>query len=165
MRNNTLTYFCFYSKWYLILIKFHFSLTDHETLMDYLSEIPTETSHNLTRTAEANHWNTCETKGIEFVGKLRLTHGLDFKKEDENQSENSIRSQSYNLKFFIYNQKSFKFGSKKSFWMPVIVFFFFSFYHPLALFTQNTKITHFHKLNLHSSLINFSSKFEVQHKS
>ena len=71
---------------------FPFSLTDHETLMDYLYEIPTESSHNLTRTAEANHWNTCETKGIEFVGKLRLTHGLDFKNEDESQSENSIRS-------------------------------------------------------------------------
>ena len=71
---------------------FPFSLADHETLMDYLYEIPTESSHNLTRTAEANHWNTCETKGIEFVGKLRLTHGLDFKNEDESQSENSIRS-------------------------------------------------------------------------
>jgi hypothetical protein len=66
--------------------------------MDYLYEIPTETSHNLMRTAEANHWNTCETKGIEFVGKLRLTQGLDFKNDDESQSENSIRSQSYELK-------------------------------------------------------------------
>jgi hypothetical protein len=48
-------------------------LADHETLLDYLTELPTETSHNLLRTAEANHWNTCETKGIEFVGKLRFS--------------------------------------------------------------------------------------------
>ena len=44
-----------------------------------------------TRTAEANHWNSCETKGIEFVGKLRLTQGLDFKNDDDAQSDHSIR--------------------------------------------------------------------------
>ena len=68
-----------------------FSLTDHETLMEYLTELPTETSHYLLRTAAANHWNTYETKGIKFVGKLRLTQGLDYSNDEESQSDKSIR--------------------------------------------------------------------------
>ena len=40
------------------------ALEDHETLMDYLnSAIPTETTHNLMRVSEANHWNKNTVKG------------------------------------------------------------------------------------------------------
>jgi hypothetical protein len=41
------------------------SLDDHETVMDYLnSAVPTETTHNLMRVSEANHWNKNMVKGI-----------------------------------------------------------------------------------------------------
>ena len=59
--------------------------------MEYLGDLPTETPHSLMRTAATNHWTTCETKGIKFVGKLRLTQGLDYSNDEDNQSEKPIR--------------------------------------------------------------------------
>ena len=39
-------------------------LEEHETLMEYLnSTIPTETTHNLMRVSEGNHWNKNTVKG------------------------------------------------------------------------------------------------------
>ena len=41
------------------------ALEDHETLMDYLNTaIPTETTHNLMRVSEGNHWNKNTVKGF-----------------------------------------------------------------------------------------------------
>ena len=34
---------------------FNRDLSDHETLMSYLSSLPTDASHKLTRLSEANH--------------------------------------------------------------------------------------------------------------
>ena len=40
------------------------ALEDHEGLMEYLnSVVPTETTHNLMRVSEANHWNKNTIKG------------------------------------------------------------------------------------------------------
>ena len=40
------------------------ALEDHESLMEYLnSVVPTETTHNLMRVSEANHWNKNTIKG------------------------------------------------------------------------------------------------------
>ena len=43
------------------------TLEDHEGLMEYLnSVVPTETTHNLMRVSEANHWNKNTIKGSVF---------------------------------------------------------------------------------------------------
>ena len=40
------------------------ALEDHEGLMEYLNAVvPTETTHNLMRVSEANHWNKNTIKG------------------------------------------------------------------------------------------------------
>ena len=59
-------------------------LEDHETLMDYLnSAIPPETTHDLMRVSQSNHWNKNTVKALDLVRKLRSTQGLDIKEVDE----------------------------------------------------------------------------------
>ena len=49
-------------------------MADHETLMDYLNDdLPVETSQKMMRVNRPNHWNRNQSKGIEFLRKLRLT--------------------------------------------------------------------------------------------
>lgn len=57
-------------------------MEDHETLMDYLKELPTEASHNMMRVNGPNHWNKNQARGLDFLKKLRLTQGLDLKSDD-----------------------------------------------------------------------------------
>ena len=66
------------------------SLKDHETMMEYLNELPTDTAHNVLGVNVPNHWNKDENKGLAFLKKLRQTQGLDLKGDcDEGDGEGS----------------------------------------------------------------------------
>ena len=69
------------------------SLNDHETMMEYLNELPTDTAYDVCGVNIPNHWNKDENKGLAFLKKLRQTQGLDLKGDDEEDDpEAAIRS-------------------------------------------------------------------------
>ena len=49
-------------------------MEDHETLMDYLNdELPVETSYKMMGVNRSNHWNRNQSRGVDFLHKLRMT--------------------------------------------------------------------------------------------
>ena len=47
------------------------ALTDHETMMEFLNELPTDTSNEVLGVNLPNHWNKDENKGFNFLKKVR----------------------------------------------------------------------------------------------
>ena len=55
------------------------TLEDHEGLMEYLnSVVPTETTHNLMRVSEANHWNKNTIKGDQYSSSILFMYIVQY---------------------------------------------------------------------------------------
>ena len=68
-------------------------LQDHETMMEYLNELPTDTSRHVMGVNDPNHWNKNVNKGLDFLKKVRLTQGLDLSGSgDDGEEEDPIRA-------------------------------------------------------------------------
>ena len=66
------------------------AMKDHETLMEYLNELPNETNNTLIGSNSPNTWNKTEEDGAIFLQKVRKTQGLDLKGDDDDD-ETSIK--------------------------------------------------------------------------
>ena len=67
------------------------NLKDHETMMEYLNELPTDTSRHVMGVNDPNHWNKNVNKGLDFLRKVRLTQGLDLNAAGDEDGDDPIR--------------------------------------------------------------------------